>query len=326
MARRVFGPAARMDEAEGASPALPRRKPLAKGGAGAPRYIQGSADAVQDRSHEDIPVAQIQQSPIEDRIDLTEDLDALMESIEANGQQIPIIVRIVNAERPYEIVAGRRRLEAIRRLGRATIKGFVTRMSDEEAFVAQGIENSARLETSFIERARTAVLATRAGYGTGQVAEFLALKPSMVSMMKSIYDRVGEDLVQAIGPARGIGRRKWEALASHLDDGGIDTEEAVRLVDRSLETSSERFEALTARLRYGEPPLPRAPSSTDDGQSRDAPARRRRRHLGGALTSTISGGRLSVKASDDDPDGFLDYLAERIEGLRKEFDDSRTEV
>lgn len=327
MARKVFDPDGQvtkgkeLENTTDQAP-LPRRQPLAKGGAGAPRYMQGSVDAASDRSHEDIPVGQIQGSAIEDRIDLTEDIESLMASIEANGQQIPITVRIVNLDQPYEIVAGRRRLEAIRRLGRSTIRGFVTRMSDDEAFVAQGIENSARLETSFIERARTAVMAAEAGFSQDRIAEFLAIKQSMVSMMTSIYGRIGEDLVKSIGPARGVGRRKWEKLSKLLDEAGLDGKEAAIHIDHTLDASSERFDALTniltgprtaaAAAKPVEPPaLPQQNSSKNH---------RRRRHLGGRITSVQAPGRLTIKASGEGLDGFFEYVSDRLDDLRENFE------
>ncbi len=333
MARKVFIPSpdhSASDELarDTEQSPLPPRTPLAKGGAGAPRYMQGSVDAASDRSHEDIPLDHIQGSPIEDRIDLTEDIETLMASIEANGQQIPITVRIVNLDRPYEIVAGRRRLEAIRRLGRSTIRGFVTRMTDDEAFVAQGIENSARLETSFIERARTSVMAVEAGFPQNRIAEFLAIQPSMVSMMTSIYARIGEPLVKAIGPARGVGRRKWERLSRLLDERGLDATDVIGRVDASIQSSPDRFDALVEILDDAEAvieppsrPSPKAPAE------RSARQYKRRRYFGGALTSIHAPGRLTIRASTDDLDGFLEFVSSRLEGLRTEFEiNSETEM
>ena len=319
MARKVFNTFAPKPSDE--TP-LPSRSPLAKGGAGAPRYMQSSVAASEDRSHEDIPVDQIQGSAIEDRIDLTEDIGSLMESIEANGQQIPITVRIVNQDRPYEIVAGRRRLEAIRRLGRPTIRGFVTRMSDEEAFVAQGIENSARLETSFIERARTAVLAAEAGFSQVRIADFLALKTSMVSMMSSIYTRVGEDLVKTIGPARGVGRRKWDKLAGLMDSEGLNGSDVIPLVDTSIASSAERFEALIDRLGQPHAPAPVSTQPPEIAKSRAPSTLRRRRHYGSALTSVQGRGKLVINAAETH-EGFLDYVADRLEDLLKDFTDTQ---
>ena len=46
-------------------------RPPIKGGVAAPRYIEGSTQSLVERTHEDISVNQIQDSAIQDRIDLS---------------------------------------------------------------------------------------------------------------------------------------------------------------------------------------------------------------------------------------------------------------
>lgn len=72
-------------------------------------------------------------------------------------------------------------------------------MDDREAFVAQGIENSARLETSYIERARAAAQGLEAGYEQKDIAEFLNISRTLINFMVKSYQALGEDLVLAIG-------------------------------------------------------------------------------------------------------------------------------
>lgn len=82
-----------------------------------------------------------------DRLDFSdEDVADLAESIRAHGQQVPIMVRPI-AERPgyYRIVYGRRRLRALSRLG-VPAKALVRSLNDEQAILAQGQENSQRLD------------------------------------------------------------------------------------------------------------------------------------------------------------------------------------
>ena len=141
-----------------------RRKPIVKGGAASDKYIRAATQGGADRTYQEIPVEQISESRIRDRIDVNEDIESLAESIRDSGQQIPILVRVVQGEMPYEIVVGRRRLAAVRRLGHTRIKAFVSKIDEREAFIAQGIENTERLETSYIERARAASQAVGLGY------------------------------------------------------------------------------------------------------------------------------------------------------------------
>ena len=80
-----------------------------------------------------------------------------MELIREHGQQVPILVRPKPNERrpisrsPTVIVD----LRAARDLGR-NVRAVVRDLSDEQLVVAQGQENSARTDLTYIERARFA--------------------------------------------------------------------------------------------------------------------------------------------------------------------------
>lgn len=290
----------------------PRRSSLVTGGAAAPRYVEGSARSKADRTYQDIQIDQIQDSQIEDRIDINEDLDQLVASIQANGQQIPVIVRIVNKDRPYEIVAGRRRIAALRKLGKTTVKGFITRMTDKEAFVAQGIENSARLETSFIERARTIAKAYAHGFDQIEAAEFFGISQTLVNFMSRIYDAIGEDLVLAIGPARGVGRRKWEKLILLAKDRNLSSSELIDMVDDAEPDSVARFEALLKSVeglaRAGKAPAKPVTSG-------------RREFLDGKYVMTQKPGQLVIKADRSASDDLLTYISGRVDEIIAEFTD-----
>lgn len=310
MARKLFSEDSEDSAAGKTTPApMKRRAPLIRGGAAAPKYIEGSVHSATERTHEDIPVDQIQDSLIEDRIDVSDGLDELVESIDRNGQQIPIIVRIVNKDKPYEIVAGRRRLAATRLLGKPTIRGFITRMTDEEAFIAQGIENSARLETSFIERARTIVKAREAGFSQENIADFLGIVQSLISSMSRVYEMIGDELVIAIGPARGVGRRKWESLGHALTQAQLSKKEALKYVDNQIQDSAERFdkylEALTSRGQGSKKSVGKNPT----------PNVQRTALLGGAYTVERKARQLVIKPGKDASVELLDYISDNLEEL-----------
>lgn len=301
-------------------PARPaRRSSLVTGGAAAPQYVEASARSKANRTHKDIQLDQIQDSVIEDRIDIDEGLDELAESIAKNGQQIPIIVRIVNKEKPYEIVAGRRRVAALRRLGRTTVQGYITRMTDREAFLAQGIENSARLETSFIERARTIAKAADAGFSQRDVAEFLNVSQTLINFMSRIYEALGDQLVVAIGPARGVGRRKWEMLVSAFRERNTTPEKVLSLVDTSIADSSERFEALLATLQSEPAQLGRTRAAVQP------PAKSKL--MEGKYSVLRKPGQLLLKAAGRDaPADLLDYISDRLPDLVLEYQQSKEDA
>ncbi|TNF22623.1 MAG: ParB/RepB/Spo0J family partition protein [Rhodobacteraceae bacterium] len=285
-----------------ATPKPMRRAPMFAKGAASLENAAKSA-AAEERMYRNLPVDLIDPSPILDRIDVTEGLEDLKASLASEGQQIPILVRPKPDSDRFEIVTGRRRLQATRDLGRDTIQAFVRRMSDEDAFVAQGVENNARLETSFIERARTIVTALEAGFTQVQVEKFLGVDQSMISRMKSIYSGIGEDLVLAIGPARGTGRRKWERLQKLVSTLG--PQEALAQMPDTPGDSSARFDALLGRLE-GTTPVTRpkrAPSPPAEGP----------------VTATRRGKQLVIRTTTA-PEGFLDYLQDRLQDLLDDYE------
>lgn len=289
-----------------------RRSPMFVKGAASLDKAQQSA-AAETRMYRMIPVDLIDPSPIRDRIDVSENLQELKRSLAEEGQQIPILVRPKDDGARFEIVTGRRRLQATREIGRDQIQAFVRRMNDEEAFIAQGVENNARLETSFIERARTILSALETGFTQVQVEKFLGVDQTMISRMKSIYSGLGEELVLAIGPARGVGRRKWERLQKLVSDSGKDADALAREVP-ALPESTERFEAMLELMerrkpRSAAPARPPAPSGTA---------------LGRGLTAARKPRVLTLKAGTDAPDGLLDFLEARLPGLLEEYEKTRS--
>lgn len=131
-----------------------RRFPLTVGGATSQKYIGPATEGQAFRTYQEIPLDQIAESQVCTRRNLDEGIEGLVESIRKYGQHIPVTVRIVNDQRPYEIVVGSRRLAAMRRLAAAgelkdnTISAFVRKMDDQQAIIAQWIENNERLDPS----------------------------------------------------------------------------------------------------------------------------------------------------------------------------------
>ena len=161
---------------------------------------------------------QIRMSAVMDRIDPADGLEGLIASIKEHGQRVPVLVRKVDGA--FEIVYGRRRLLACRALG-MKIRASVMEMTDEEALIAQGVENNARQDPSFIERALFVAGIIRelgkseASRKNAQTVAYRALQidESLVSRMNKIATSIPIELIKAIGPAPGSGRRVWERLA-----------------------------------------------------------------------------------------------------------------
>jgi ParB family chromosome partitioning protein len=163
----------------------------------------------------EIDPALLDPSPVRDRFTGkdAEPLDLLKGSIATNGQEVPILVRQhPSAPGRYQIAYGHRRVRALRELGLA-VKAVVKKLSDRELVVAQGIENSARQDLSFIERAVFAMRLEDAGYDRSAIQEALSVDRAETSKLVSVARSIPEDLILAIGRAPRVGRGRWQALA-----------------------------------------------------------------------------------------------------------------
>ena len=222
---------------------------------GAMSGVKSTLKDVASNAVREISVDVIEENGPKDRLSFTDaDVKALAESIKAHGQQVPIMVRPLS-DKPgyYRIVYGRRRLRALRSLG-LPAKALVRSLSDEEAILAQGQENSQRLDPSFIEKALFAAELGESGYEQAIILDALAVDKPMLSRMTKVARDVPESVIKRIGSAHGIGRRRWEELADHLRNNSLDLEQIVTTLDLDeAKISEDRFglisEAVTRTLK-----------------------------------------------------------------------------
>ena len=158
------------------------------------------------------------------------------------------------------VVFGHRRLRAARELGRP-IRAVVREVADQQHVVAQGQENAARDNLSFIERASFAQSLIGLGYGRETVQAALSVDAPMLTRMLSITKRVPARIVNAIGAAKGIGRDRWLELATMIDRPGNlkVVEDLVASVDINGSASDERFTLIQEALANAAKPTRRAP-------------------------------------------------------------------
>lgn len=185
-----------------------------------------------------------------DRLTITDaDVADLVHSIRSHGQQVPIMVRpLPDTPGRFRIVYGRRRLRALMLVG-IPAKALIRTLTDEQAILAQGQENSLRLDPSFIEKAIFVTDLTDGGYDQSVVLDALAIDKPMLSRMTKVARTVPLDVIRFIGAAHGVGRRRWEELADLVRDEEIDIEGLVASVADVPPAlgSDERF-ALVANL------------------------------------------------------------------------------
>lgn len=215
MARKVFG--ATLKNAMGQGSSIEDDAPATWT---SPTVARAQASVLEEDKHATrlLDPNLIQMSAVMDRLDPSVGLEELIETIQADGQKSAILVRKVRGG--LEIVFGRRRLLACRALGRK-VRAVVAEMTDEEALIAQGVENNARKDPSFIERALFVsgiireLSKTEESRKNAQTVAYRALQidESLVSRMNRIATSIPLDLIKAIGPAHGSGRRAWERLS-----------------------------------------------------------------------------------------------------------------
>jgi ParB family chromosome partitioning protein len=165
----------------------------------------------------EIDASLVDASFVTDRLDESEaDCTSLLSSIRTHGQQVPILVRPhPEVSGRYQIAYGHRRLRALRELGQR-VKAVVRSLSDDELVIAQGQENSARRDLSFIERASFSVSLEDRGFGRETIMAALAVDKTELSRLISCRKALPDELVKAIGAAPKAGRRRWMDLAEHL--------------------------------------------------------------------------------------------------------------
>jgi len=177
--------------------------------------------------------------------DDSDGFDALKESIKDDGQQVPILVRKAPDAGRFEVIYGRRRLRVCAELG-LKVRANVQDLDDATALLAKGLENAARRNLSFYEKARFAVEIVNAGHDTKTVRKVLNLSASGLSHLTKITDNVPPEIGAQIGAAPKSGRPKWTALADAFIGRKVTAPAAhsiLALMDASL-SSDERLDRL----------------------------------------------------------------------------------
>ena len=102
-----------------------------------------------------IPIESIAPNPAQPRKFYSRsELEELAESIQANGLLQPVTVRrIKNKDKPFELVAGHRRLMAVTSLGREQIEAIIQEISDADSAVLAVVENMQRKQLTYFEEA-----------------------------------------------------------------------------------------------------------------------------------------------------------------------------
>lgn len=251
---------------------------------------------------------QIEDSFVSDRLAHSDQqFQELVEAMRVRGQDSPILVRPhPTREGTYQIAFGHRRAKAARLLGRP-VRAVVRTLSDRDHVIAQGQENSARADLSFLERATFAGELEARGFDRETIMAALSADKTTVSKMLSVVNRIPKAVRAGIGPALSIGRDRWHELATRFDEPANE-DRAVEFLARErvkARSPEERFNLLSGHL-----------SKVDVPASMHKPAPAAAWQRGDIKASIKTNGRqytIALKAAD--AAAFGAYITQNLDRL-----------
>jgi ParB family chromosome partitioning protein len=243
-----------------------------------------------------------------DRIDNDgdESFQTLVESIRTSGQQIPILVRPAQVNGRFQIAFGHRRVRVARLLG-IKVKAIVRRLSDDELIIAQGQENNARKDLSFIEKSLFAWRLANSGVTRDTISVAMAVSKSHLSDHMTIVQTITPEIILKIGAAPLIGRTRWQTLADKLKDPDT-LDDATRIVStHEFQAAKDKFGHLIEQLA----------AKTSDNSPVDL--KTSSGVLLGQLMYRSSGSRIVMKSRR-----FSSFLEARLPELISQFEADQT--
>ncbi|MEJ5027467.1 plasmid partitioning protein RepB [Brucella anthropi] len=264
----------------------------------------------------DLDTDLVDTSFVSDRMDGNDEAyTELLIAIRERGQDTPILVRPhPNDENRYMVVFGHRRLRVARELGR-TVKAVIRKLDDSLHVIAQGQENSARDNLSFIERAVFAQKLADLGYDREIVQAALSTDNPMLTRMLSVTKRVSQKVIDAIGSAKNIGRDRWISFSTLYEkaQGGA-LEELISTAEfTGIENSNDRFGIAYDHLKVANKTAPKKLKLSTPAKSWSSADK--------SVTFSINKKPKKVDFSikSENADAFGDWLSERLEKFYVEF-------
>ena len=238
------------------------------------------------------------------------ELAQLVEQIREHGQQVPILVRPHPETRGrYQVAYGHRRLAATREIG-IRVRAGVRDLTHGQLVVSPGQDKSPRTNLSYIERALFASRLEERSFGRDVIMAALGVDKAALSRMLIVIRQVPLDLVNAIGAAPDIGRRRWLELGERLEKADVEKIVAELSADDARKISSdERFQrALVLATKKTAAPKPAMAKTQVSGVP--------------VMIKKTASGATFVFDGKTAP-GFDQFVQERLKGLFQEFNKDR---
>jgi len=249
-----------------------------------------------------------------DRIgDDQDDYIQLREAIRQSGQSTPILVRPhPDADGRYMIVFGHRRARAAREL-QIPVRAVIKPLEDIAHVIAQGQENTARSDLTFIEKSLFARKLVANGMSKDVVKVALTIDDTLLSRMLSVAETIPENVLEAVGAAKGVGRDRWEELKK-LVQMPANAERALDFIRGDAFRNAvepERFNVLLVELKKVRKPKKQAASPSV--RQFDVAAK------AVSVTTKASGKTFTLALTSKDASKFGAYLSDQLEVLYQTF-------
>ncbi|WP_311273702.1 MULTISPECIES: plasmid partitioning protein RepB [unclassified Rhizobium] len=252
----------------------------------------------------------VDESFVRDRLEHDKtDFEELLTAIRDRGQDSPILVRPhPSTSGRYMVVFGHRRLKAAKSLNRK-IRAVVKDLKDRDHVLAQGQENTARANLSFIEKAMFAAEISRRQFDSDNAIVLSALSIDRATLSKMLaVSTIPKEILDAVGAAKSVGRDRWYELKNFLERPTTQ-QEAKAFVETDNFTSKvgdERFDSLLAFVktvgRTSRLKMPKAQKWTSEDKAVSADIR-------------SDGKTCTLALKSKDAAGFGDFIAENLSEL-----------
>jgi ParB family chromosome partitioning protein len=268
----------------------------------------------------DLDTALIEDSFVSDRLAHNdEQFRELVEAIRLRGQDSPILVRPhPEKDGKYQIAFGHRRARAAKELGRP-VRAVVKKLADRDHVIAQGQENSARADLSFIERTMFADKLDTLGFDRETIMAALSADKTTVSKMLSVTRRIPTEVLSAIGAARATGRDRWHDLSVKFEEENA-AERAglfVETPDFAAAEPDARFDMLVAFLNK----KPSSPAHSATPASAISQWHRK----DGSVKAKIKddGKQFTIALKAREASAFGAYIADNLDRLYEAFETTK---
>ncbi len=253
-------------------------------------------------------------SPFADRIgDDDDEYRNLLKAIGDTEQHSPVLVRPhPDLHGRFIIVYGHRRVRVARELNRQ-VRAVVKPLEDIAHIVAQGQENTARANLSFIEKSLFARRLQQSGIDKSAIRSALTVDDTLLSRMLSVAEIIPDEVLEALGAAKGVGRDRWEELKKLVQvPANADLAQQLIISEAFLNNEvGKRVPFLIEQLKASRSKKPKKSRALEKTWSLSGDAVK--------VATKDSGGGFTLALKSKDASQFGTFLAERLERLYADF-------